>query len=196
MHGLINKAIQSFLRDSYGPSVWAAVAGEARTGIADFEPMMIYDPGVTERTLDAAVHVLGRPRATVMEDMGTYIASHVNMMQVRRLLRFGGVDFNDFLHSLDEMRDRTRLALPELELPGLELAQEAPGRFVLRCRSRIAGTGHVILGLLRATADDYGALVLLDHRGEEEGGVEVIGIDLLEMSFAQGRPFDLSVPGR
>ncbi len=194
MHGLINKAIQSFIRDSYGMASWLAVAREAGLGFENFEPMMSYDLDVTERTLNAAVTVLGRPRITLMEDMGTYIASHKNTQQVRRLLRFGGVDFNDFLHSLDEMPDRTRLALPELELPELELRQESPGQFVLRCRSRIEGAGHVLLGLLRATADDYGALVYLEHRGTDTGA-DMISINLLESSFADGQPFDLGARG-
>ena len=191
MLGLINKAIQSFLRDTYGIDAWRSIALQARLGFEDFEPMLPYDLAVTEWTLTAAEAVLKRPRSALMEDMGTYLASSPNTAKVRRLLRFGGVDFNDFLHSLDELSDRTRLALPELELPDLRLTEGAPGEFVLRCRSRVAGAGNVILGLLRATADDYGALVFLDHRGEDEGE-EVIGIHLLDGSFAEGRRFDLA----
>ena len=52
------------------------------------------------------------------------------------------------------------------------------------------GVGHLIVGLLRAMADDYGALVLLEHRGVADGG-EQVAVTLLDQSYAAGRRFDL-----
>ena len=52
----------------------------------------------------------------------------------------------------------------------------------------------MIVGLLRAMADDYGALVLLEHDGQSLEG-EMILIELLEMSYAKGRSFDLTTRG-
>ncbi len=57
----------------------------------------------------------------LLEDLGTYLVSHPNVQGLRRLLRFGGAGFIDFLHSLDELHDRARLAVPDLDLPQLEL---------------------------------------------------------------------------
>jgi hypothetical protein len=51
----------------------------------------------------------------------------------------------------------------------------------------------VIVGLLRAMADDYGALVLLEHIGADEEG-ETVSIHLLETRFSTGRRFDLAAP--
>ena len=39
-------------------------------------------------------------------------------------------------------------------------------------------------------ADDYGALVMLDHRGRNDGR-EVISIALVDTAFAKGRAFAL-----
>jgi hypothetical protein len=44
--------------------------------------------------------------------------------------------------------------------------------------------------MLRAMADDYGALVLLDHRGADSKRA-VIEVRLLDPAFADGRSFDL-----
>lgn len=191
MHGLINRSIQCFLRDTYGPALWAAVAQEARLGFDSFETMLTYDPALTEAVLAAAVRLLERPRETVLEDLGTYLVSHPNVEALRRLLRFGGVTFVDFLHSLEDLPGRGRLALPDLDLPGLEVTDHRPDFFTLVCRAALPGAGHVMMGLLRAMADDYGALVLLEHQG---GGpeAEAVTIHLLESSFAAGRRFDLA----
>lgn len=190
MHGLVNRSIQCFLRDSYGPAVWAAVADRAGLPPDGFEAMLIYDDALTEALLDAAAAVLGRPREGILEDLGTYLVSHPARGALRRLLRFGGVSFTDFLHSLDDLPERGRLAVPELELPQLQLEEEAAGRFTLLIRRGWPGFGHVAVGVLRAMADDYGALVLLEHAGGEEGE-ERVAIQLLDSCFAAGRPFAL-----
>lgn len=191
MHGLINRSIQCFLRDTYGVPLWAAVARRAELGFDSFEAMLTYDMAQTEAVIAAAVHLLDRPRETLLEDLGTYLVSHPNVDALRRLLRFGGVTFVDFLHSLEDLPGRGRLALPDLELPTLVVTNHTAEYFTLRCWSPLPGIGHVFLGLLRAMADDYGALVLLEYQGFALGSEEV-SIHLLESRFASGRRFELA----
>jgi Haem-NO-binding len=191
MHGLVNRAVQCFLRDTYGYDLWLRVARDADVPAAGFETMVIYDPAVTEAVLLAAARNLCRPREAVLEDMGTYLVSHGTLEPLRRLLRFGGVTFTDFLLSLEDLPGRTHLALPDLALPRMTLDEDGPDLFRLTVRSPIHGAGHVLMGLLRAMADDYGALVLLDHAGIAAGD-EVLRISLLDGSFAEGRRFDLA----
>jgi Haem-NO-binding len=191
MHGLVNRAVQCFLRDTYGHDVWLRVARDAGVPAAGFEPMALYDLSVTEAVLTAAARTLNRPREAVLEDMGTYLVSHKTVEALRRLLRFGGVTFTDFLLSLEDLPDRTRMALPDLMLPRMALYEEGADLFRLTVHADVIGAGYVLLGLLRAMADDYGALVLLDHAGKVDGA-EVLQINLLDGSFAEGRRFDLA----
>ncbi len=116
--------------------------------------------------------------------------SHPNVEALRRLLRFGGVNFVEFLHSLDDLPERARLAVNDLTIPGLELEEHSPEKFSLRCSYDYPGFGHVIIGVLRTMADDYGALVFLEHSGMKDG-VEIIDVTLIETAFASGREFDL-----
>jgi hypothetical protein len=190
MHGLINRAIQCFVTDSYGTDKWVEAARLADLDFVEFEAMLIYDNDITPRVLDAVSFVLKRPRDEVMEDIGTYLVSHPNVESLRRLLRFGGVTFVEFLHSLDDLPDRARLAVSDLHLPRIELRDHAQARFSLVCDSPIAGYGHVMMGILRTMADDYGVLALLDHHGGANG-VETISISLIETEFAEGRVFEL-----
>lgn len=191
MHGLINRSIQCFLHDTYGQISWAAISREAGLGFDTFEPLLTYDISVTEAVITAATQLLDKPRDTLLEDLGTYLVSHPTVEALRRLLRFGGVTFNDFLHSLEDLPGRGRLALPDLDLPALELREHTSELFTLRCQSPLAGAGHVVMGLLRAMADDYGALVVLEYQGSGPGG-ELISINLLETRFATGRRFELA----
>jgi hypothetical protein len=199
MHGLVNRAIQCFVADMHGGAAWAAVARGAGLDGPGFEAMLTHDPALTRQVLAAAAQVLARPEAEVLEDLGTYIVSHPNVGALRRLLRFGGEGFVDFLHSLDDLRDRARLAVADLELPQLDLQDRAADRFSLRCMTgapyrqddAMVGFGHVMMGVLRGMADDYGALVVLDHAGAQ-AGCEVIEITLVERCFSTGRDFALA----
>ena len=194
MHGLINRSIQCFLRDTYGAPIWGTIAREAGLGFDSFETMLTYDAALTEAVLRAATEVLAKPRDSVLEDLGTYLVTHQNAQAVRRLLRFGGVSFADFLHSLEDLPGRARLALPDIDLPLLDLQDHSPRDFTLVCRSPLAGVGHVVVGLLRAMADDYGVLSVVEHQGSCPGG-EIISVTLAETAFAEGRRFSLA-PGR
>jgi hypothetical protein len=194
MHGLVNKAFQCFIRDTYGMAAWAAVARQAELDFDGFETLSDYDPRLTQRVLEAAVVVLDRPREVLLEDTGTYLVSHPNTQAVRRLLRFGGAGFLDFLLSLDELPDRARLALADLRLPQIDILEQGAGQFTLHVHTPLPGAGHVLVGLLRAMADDYGALAVMEHRGRGPFG-EVIGLQLLDSGFAKGRQFDLASAG-
>ena len=105
------------------------------------------------------------------------------------MLRFGGDTFIEFLHSLDELPDRARLAVSDFDLPDLDLRDQTATQYSLTCRSPIAGTGHVFIGILRAMADDYGALVILEHLGASQG-IETISISLVACEFSTGHRFD------
>lgn len=190
MHGLINRAIQSFVVHTYGAQRWRVVVNQSALEFDEFEAMLSYDDELTFRVLSVMQEVLNRPLDEILEDIGTFLVSNPEVEALRRLLRFAGVTYVEFLHSLDDLPDRTRLAVSDLHLPAMELREHAPGQFSLTCHPGLPGFGHVIMGLLRAMADDYGALVMLTHDGKKDG-VEVISITLVESYFSEGREFDL-----
>jgi len=190
MHGLINRAIQAFVCSTYGESRWRDVTDSAELGFSEFEAMLIYTDDQSKKLLTAMELVLERPLPEMLEDMGTFLVSNPQVEALRRLLRFGGVNYVEFLHSLDDLPDRARLAVSDLYLPPLELIETAPGQFKLFCQDGLPGYASVMMGVLRAMADDYGDLVILEHSGLQDGA-EVISVTLVETDFAEGRAFDL-----
>lgn len=189
---MINRSVKCFLEDTYGQQRWKRIAAAAALDAASYEPVLHFAPGQTEAMLKAAQGCLGKPREMLLEDLGTYLVSHPHMQALRRLLRFGGPTFLEFLYSLDELPDRARLAIPDLSLPRLMLEDHEGGSYILRVLHPVEGFGHVVVGILRALADDYGDLVLLEHRGRV-GQLETIAVELAEAAFAEGRSFDLGV---
>ncbi|RVT86705.1 heme NO-binding protein [Rhodobacteraceae bacterium CCMM004] len=193
MHGIVNRSLQSFLTDTYGREVWVEIARDAGIGVTDVEPFLDYAHRVTPDILAAAAARLSKSQTVILEDFGTYLVSHPNMHRLRRLLRFGGDGFVDFLHSLNDLHDRSRLALPDLDVPRLDLHQVGEGRYRLRMGASHALYVPLAMGVLRAMADDYGALAFLDAPEIAEDGDIRVDIAVLSTSFAPSRGFDLSL---
>lgn len=192
MHGLMNRSLQCFARDTYGQDMWGHVAASAGAPLAGFEALMHYGDDVTDRLLGAAEQHLDKPRQAILEDLGTYLVSHPNLEAVRRLLRFGGDNFTEFLVSLDDLPERAALAVPDLELPQFDVRAHSRFRYTLNSTFGFPGHGYVMVGILRAMADDYGVLAVMDHIGGQSS-TETISVQMMETQFTSGREFDLSV---
>lgn len=191
MHGIICRAFEGFVRTAYGEALWRRVRDGLDPGFDGFEPMFHYDDALVDRFVRLCAAQLGKPREALLEDFGTYLVAGVASDRVRRLLRYGGLDYVDFLQSLEDLPGRATLAVPDIGLPELALSEDEDGRFRLSVRACFEGGGHVVAGLLRALADDYGALVVLDQVCAAEGRATIL-IDLLESAYSEGRGFDLS----
>lgn len=192
MHGLVNKSIESFVTDTYGPDLWRQVCDDLGTPGLSFEPLLHYDDTQTHDLIASVAASLGKPHQEVLEDVGTYLVSHQNTQAIRRLLRFCGATFYDFVLSLDTLRDRARLAVDDLDLPRLDGASMNEGTIILKVQPIWSGFSDVLVGLIRAMADDYGALVFI-QRDFVPQGWDRIEVILIQHDFGSGNSFDLSV---
>ncbi len=156
-----------------------------------FEPVFHYEEGLTKRVLALCAQHLDKSRAEILEDFGTFLVANPDNTVLRRLLRFSGADYETFLYSLEDLRGRARLAVPDLSLPEVELEELDGGEFEVFCRSQDTGFGYVLLGVLRAMADEYGALVMIDYKGKS-GNADRIHVNLLDGDYSGGRDFDLT----
>lgn len=191
MHGLINRSLEGFMRGTYGQEMWLQIMDDLDLGFVNFESMFHYDDAVTQALITTCAGKLGKPRDVLLEDFGTYLVADPRSERVRRLLRFGGVDYADFLQSLGDLPGRVRLAVPDLDLPQLILTEDTEGDYSLDCIGNQAGFGFILLGILRALADDYGALAFLEHHGRNMN-CESLSIRLLDAGFSEGRDFSLA----
>lgn len=189
---MINKAIQTFAAATYGDDLCQQALVACGVGEQGFEALLHYDDAQTQGFLDVLTDSLGKDRGAFLEDMGLFLVANPATESVRRLLRFGGAGFGEFISSLETLDGRARLALPDLVLPRIAVTETAPGMFTLAYQWVHHGFSDVLVGLLRAMADDYGALALIERDGPEIGGRAQIGVSLLDTSFANGRGFDLA----
>jgi len=163
VHGMINRGLQCYIRDIHGVDVWEETCEQAKLPYYNFESMLTYDDATTEDLLSSFGALVGRQRDEILEDFGVYIVSEDALSTVRRLLKFGGTNYVEFLQSLDFVYDRAKLAIPDLDIPMMELVTHGPCHYTLYARFQKRGYGVALLGLLRALADDYNTLISIEH---------------------------------
>ena len=190
MLGVVNKAIEEFVITVHGGAVWQEVLRDIGTPGFRFEPMLMYEDEKSYALIRALSKRLSKPQQDIHDDIGTYLVTPPNGGALRRLLRFSGSSFDDFLLSLDDLNDRVDLALPDLQLPQIMVIPQTIDRVHVRVSQTWSGFAYVLQGLLRAMADDYGTLVFLDVRRDitDSACIEVI---LIENNFSAGIDFDM-----
>ena len=194
MHGIICKAVETFLRVQYGHERWLEIAAEAGCEVRTFETVQAYDDAMMERVFDRAAEALGVDMSAMLEDLGTWICTHEPLEPVRRLFRFSGHSFEEMLFSLDEVHERAAMALPDLDVPIYSLIEMGAGQYRVASTWSVPGAGSVLIGVLRAMADDYGVLAFLEFEtGAEVNGqwAEIVSVATLDEAFATPREFTL-----
>ncbi|WP_341860760.1 heme NO-binding domain-containing protein [Gymnodinialimonas sp. 57CJ19] len=191
MHGMINRALQGFIVETYGKDVWAEVRSVADLRFDEFEAMLHYDDVLTVSCFEALTRIVHQPELSVLEDLGTYLITHPPLDPLRRLLRFGGASFAEFVLSLEELADRGRMAIPDIEVPEITVRQIDVAEYELIAHWRLPGIGALLLGSLRAMADDYGALAFLRFVSSDSGG-DRLNIVIHDAHHAEGRNFVLA----
>jgi len=190
MQGFVNRAVQCFVRDTYGWPVWQKVVNRAGLGFSNFEAMLDYPPYITQKIVEALEGEFSRPREAILEDLGIYLVTSPTTNALRRMLRFGGHDFEEFVLSLDELPERARLALSEIELPSIRLEPKGAKAYLIAVGDTLPGFSWTLVGVLRALADDYGALAFIELAPSATG--DSISVTLADDSFAHGRHFELA----
>lgn len=183
MHGLMNRAIEGFVTHAYGTGCWHTVAEEIGLTEGGFQPFRPY-PGAVTRELTAAVaQILDKPEDEVIEDVGAWLA---RVEWVRRLLRFSGSDFSDFVMSLEELPGRLRMVLADLVMPEIAVTVHGPQAFHITLAGDDWLWRALLAGMLRVMSDDYGALALIADEGQS------ILVDVSDAQFGDGRGFDIA----
>lgn len=190
MHGLYYRALQCFIEETYGHRTWTEICQVAETSVSVFEAMLTYDSASLDRLLSAATARLDCAQAELLEDLGLFLITHPTTQGLRRLLRFGGESFVEFLFSLEDLKNRAGMAMPDLDLPAFELRGHSSSAFSIFLTHSKGGFGHVLVGALRALADDYGSLAYISHGGSNVG-FETVLVELIEVDFSEGREFSL-----
>lgn len=108
--------------------------------------MLTYEDGITYDLIDRLAKRQSKMHQDVLEDIGGYLVAEDSQASIRRLLRFGGATFEDFLLSLDDLNDRVALALYILEMPMIRVLPLSAEKIHVRVAPKWHGFSDVWWG--------------------------------------------------
>ncbi len=186
MNGLINRSFELFVRESYGERVWERLARQARVDSRGFLLLQNSPDSVTLLLLAEASKILRKPADELVEDLGGWLTRRE---PIRRLLRFSGRDFPEFIEAVSEFPDRALMLISNLEIPRIKVTTHSRSLYQVEIDSDTGILTMMLAGVLRGMADDYGALAVIQIEGT------ALRVDIALSEYSATRPFAL-VPER
>ena len=187
MHNLANRGLETFLRSNYGGEAWADIALHAGIKVDEFATWRSSTDIITGTVVVSAAKHLKKPPGELLEDIGEWLTQQE---QIRRLLRFSGSSFEEFVYSLQDISGRINLVVPDLKFSDLHVQEPYPRHFRIMSGRDQRHAMRVLMGALRGMADDFGTLAVVTRHGNR------IEVDIAVIQHAQEKEFDLVPAGQ
>lgn len=182
MYGLVNKAVEGFVKEQLGDDGWTQVCAKAGLSDPTFISMDAYDDSVTYNIVGAACEITGLEASTILEGFGRYWMLYTAEEGYGPLLDMTGSTVHEFLDNLNGMHSRIRATFPELRPPDFEVTDETEETLLLHYRTERPGLAPMAVGILYGLAERLGQEITVEHREKKADGadhdifyIEVIG---------------------
>ncbi len=158
MYGMINDAIKSMVRDSFGDEVWTEVLIKSGAPL-EFEKMGRYDDAMTFRMVNAISETSGVEVERLLESFGRYWISYASKTPYGPMIRMFGSSFKCCLANLDQMHNKMGSLLEGMTPPEFNCSELVEGEFIVIYRSQRKGLSAMVKGLIEGLAVYYGVKV-------------------------------------
>lgn len=182
MHGLISRSFELFLRDCYGDRIWERAARQAKVDPRGIFLLQKSPDKVSETLIEEAAAILRQEKGELVEDLGGWLTQRE---PIRRLLRFSGRDFSEFVESLGEFPRRAQMVIQSLKVPRVVVTMPTAQSYEVTIDGGSDIWPMLLAGVLRGMADDYGALAVITVQGRR------LAVDIAMSEYSMMRPFVL-----
>jgi hypothetical protein len=163
MYGIINKAVESFVRTRHGDAIWDRVRQMAGLPDEPFVSTTNYADASTFLIVAAASRVVGLPAEQVLEAFGTYWVEFVFAAGYGLMVLSPGDTLSTAFRRLDEMHDRIQGAFPESRAPSFSVVHESAHGITVDYRSDREGLAPFVSGVIRGIGLRIGSEVVTRH---------------------------------
>jgi hypothetical protein len=189
MYGLVNQALEDYVRRGFGESAWTRVRDGAGIDLEMFVAMDSYPDDLTYRLVHSATEALGIDAARVLEEFGEHWVLYTVQEGYGELLSMFGSDLRTFLPHLDNLHSHVGLTFPQLRPPSFAVQSVGDGggdSLLLHYRSQRAGLAPMVIGLIKGLGKRFSQDIRvhqLDRRSDEDH--DTFRIDFVSPAQAQ-----------
>jgi len=150
MYGLVNQALEDYVRRSVGQAAWNRIRAAAGVDLDMFVSMDSYPDDITFRLVQAAAQELGQSVPQVLESFGEHWVLYTAREGYGEMLAMFGSNLRQFLLNLDNLHSHVGLTFPQLRPPAFEVEDiEGTDSMLLHYRSERTGLAPMVVGLLK-----------------------------------------------
>ncbi len=150
MYGLVNQAVEDFVRRGFGDDAWQQIRENAGVNLELFVSMDSYPDELTYKLVGAATEVLKMDAAQILESFGEHWVLYPAQEGYGQMLEMFGSSLEEFLLNLDNLHSHVGMTFPALRPPSFTVEPVEGGRaLLLHYRSERAGLAPMVMGLLK-----------------------------------------------
>ena len=152
MYGLINKAIQCYVEETYGVDKWEHLKQTASCDVDFFISMDSYDDSISYNLIKAVPEVLGVSPVHFLENIGEFWVSYVGNGDYKEIFKMAGSDFVFFIQNINNMHSRIMAIIPNLVPPIFICKNITKNSMVVDYFSKREGLAPMVVGLFKGLA--------------------------------------------
>lgn len=170
MYGMVNKALESMVREEHGDAVWLRIRETAGIDVELFLSSEAYPDDITYRMVGAASTVLNQPAAQILRDFGRYWVLRTAREGYGDLMSSGGRTLREFLVNLPHFHTRINLIFPHLQPPEFHCTHIEESSLRLHYRSGREGLSPFVVGLIEGLGEMFETPVTVEALAELDPG--------------------------
>ncbi|MBX9808474.1 MAG: heme NO-binding domain-containing protein [Flavobacteriaceae bacterium] len=155
MYGIVNKAIQDLITDTFGVDKWDEVKEKSGIDIDFFLSNEPYDDAITYKLAGAASEVLGISVGEVLQTFGEWWVLKTGKEKYGGLMEAGGDNLKEFLINLPLFHNRIMLMYPKLTPPEFKVSNTEENSIYIHYHSKREGLQEFVRGLLIGLSKMY-----------------------------------------
>jgi hypothetical protein len=150
MYGLVNQALEDFVRRGYGDAAWNRIRASAGLNLDMFVSMDSYPDDITYKLVGAATEVLELDAAQILEAFGEHWVLYTAEAGYGEMLAMFGSDLRSFLFNLDNLHSHVAMSFSHLRPPSFQVEPvDGADSVLLHYRSERPGLAPMVIGLLK-----------------------------------------------
>jgi hypothetical protein len=150
MYGLINQALEDFVRQGHGDAAWNTIRERAGVSADMFVPMDSCPDYVTYKLVGVSAEVLGLDTAKILEGFGEHWVLYTAQAGYGEVFAMFGSDLRGFLLNLDNLHRHVATTFSDLRPPSFTVEPiDGTDAVLLHYRSERAGLAPMVVGLLK-----------------------------------------------
>lgn len=150
MYGLVNQALEDFVRRGFGNLAWDRIRRGAGINDDMFIAMDGYPDEMTYKLVVAASPVLNLDATQILEAFGEHWVLYTAESGYGEMLAMFGGNLHSFLNNLDNLHSHVGMSFPALKPPSFTVEEiEGNAGLLLHYRSERTGLAPMVVGLLK-----------------------------------------------